>query len=139
MVRHHFSFDTITDSPDAGVLDYQYGSSGQFGTHANKGKVQSGGVFAAWNTAGVMPRGEFLYVKWRLRQSGEIHEDKVDLQSRLPADITNHRIHFMVKGPQLYIYLISPETEKRPAASPLGPLRMYGDLKQIQIYPDQAK
>jgi len=56
MVKHHFSFDTIVDSPDVEVLDYQYGSSGQFGTHANKERVKLRQVFPAWNTAGVMPK-----------------------------------------------------------------------------------
>jgi len=72
MVKHSFSFDTRIDSPDAEVLDYQYGSSGQFGTHANKEMVQRGRVFGQWNTTGVMPKGEFLYVKWRLKSSGEV-------------------------------------------------------------------
>jgi len=139
MVKHSFSFDTFVDSPDAEVLDYQYGSSGQFGTHANKEAVQLGRKFGQWNTTGVMPRGEFLYVKWRLKPSGQVYEDKVDLTTRLPADITNHRIHFVIKGAQLYVYLISPETEKRPPSWPAGPLRMYRDLKQHQIYPDQPK
>lgn len=78
-VNHSFSFNTINDSPDAEVLDYQYGGSGQFGTHANKERVQLGQVFPQWNTSGAMPRGEFLYVKWRLKRSGEVYEDKVDL------------------------------------------------------------
>jgi hypothetical protein len=137
MVKHHFSFNTIVDSPDAEVLDYQYGSSGQFGTHANKERVQLGQVFPQWNTAGVMPRGEFLYVKWRLKSSGKVYEDKVDLTTRLPADITDHRIHFVIKGAQLYVYLISPE--RRPASSPAGPVKTYAYLKQYQIYPDPAK
>ncbi len=137
MVDHSFSFNTIKDSPDAEVLDYQYGSSRQFGTHANKEKVQLGQVFLQWNTTGVMPRGEFLYVKWRMKQSGEVYEDTVDLRARLPADMTDHRIHFVIKGSQLYVYVISPE--KLPGSSPPGPLRTYRDLKQLQIYPDPSK
>lgn len=137
MVNHHFSFNTIVDSPDAEVLDYQYGSSRQFGTHADKEMVQLGKVFPAWNTYGAMPRGEFLYVKWRIKPSGEVYEDKVDLTTRLPADITDHRIHFVIKGPQLYVYLISPE--KRPVSMPAGPVKTYAYLKQHRIYPDPAK
>ncbi len=133
MVQQSFSFDTLHDSPDAEVLDYQYGSTRQMGIAAEKGYVEKGRVFRRWNTSGVYPRGEFLYVKWRLKSSGQIYEDKVDLRSRLPADITNHRIHFVINGQQLYIYLISPE--KRPAGEPPGPLRLYSGLKQYQIYP----
>jgi hypothetical protein len=137
MFKHSFEFDTPVDSPDAEVLDYQYGSRRQFGTHADKEKVQLGRTFHQWGISGVMPRGEFLYVKWRLKSSGQVYEDKVNLTTRLPADITDHRIHFVIKGSQLYVYLISPE--KRAASSPPGPLRMYSDLKQYQIYPDPTK
>lgn len=56
-----------------------------------------------------MPRGDTLYVKWRIKASGAVHEDTVDLRKRMPSDITDHRIHFVVKGPQLYVYLISPQ------------------------------
>ena len=141
MVRHSFSFITIVDSPDAEVLDFQYGSSRQFGTHANKERVQLGQVFPQWSISGVMPKGEFLYVKWRLKSSGQVYEDKVDLTTRLPADITGYGIHFVIKGTQLYVYLIPP-----PGVWPAGAIAraMKEDaaasyLKQHQIYPDPTK
>ncbi len=137
MVNHHFSFDALEDSPDIEVLDYQYGNGRQFGTHAEKERVALGQVFSGWNTYGAMPRGEFLSVKWRIKQSGQVYEDRVDLTHRLPADIAEFRIHFVIKGSQLYIYLISPD--KRPASLPVGPVRAYEYQKQDQIYPDQSK
>jgi len=84
-----------------------------------------------------MLRGDFLYVKWRIKSTGQVYEDTVDLRRRLPADITDHRIHFIVKGPQLYVYLITPE-RRPPDMPPNGP-RPYQYLKTITIYPDQAK
>lgn len=141
--RHSFSFDTLYDAPDAEVLDYQYGTSRQFGTHADNERVALGQVFRAWDTTGAMPRGEFLIVKWRIKNPGNpsqyigYYEDQVDLRKRLPADITGHRVHFVIKGPQLYVYLISPGLKL--ASEPAGPVRMYPSRKQIQIYPDQPK
>ena len=132
LVRHSFEFGTIRDSPNAVVLDYQYGSSKQFGMRANPEMVQLGRTFGQWRIHGGMPRGEFLFVKWRLLPSGEEYEDHVELRQRLPADITDHRIHFVVRGSQLYLYVISPEHVRRPAGSPPGPIKMYGDLQQIQ-------
>jgi len=98
------------------------------------------------NTSGPMLRGDFLYVKWRVKNRmkpseyiGQF-EDKVDLRTRLPADITNFGIHFVVKDAQLYVYLIPP-----PGVWPAGALRstapatMSAYLKQHQIYPDQPK
>jgi len=136
MVRHSFSFNTIVDSPGAEVLDYQYGGSGLFGMHANKDKVRLGKVFPAWSTSGVMPKGEFLYVKWRLKSSDQVYEDKVDLTTRLPADITDYGIHFVIRGPQLFVYLIPP-----PGVWPAGAMKLAAAayLKQHQIYPYQAK
>lgn len=139
---HSFSFDTRHDSPDAEVLDYQYGSSRQFGTYADQERVAMGQVFPSDNIFGAMPRGDFLYVKWRIKNRTKpweyigTYEDKVDLKTRLPADITGLRVHFVIKGSQLYVYLISP-----PDGHPLpaGPVRQYSSQKQVQIYPDQPK
>lgn len=143
---HSFSFDTRHDSPDVEVLDYQYGSSRQEGTHANKERIAMGEDFRAENTSGPMPRGDFLYVKWRIKnrmKPGEYighYEDKVDLRTRLPADITDCGIHFVVKGAQLYVYLIPPPgVWPAGALRPTAPARMSAYLKQHQIYPDQPK
>ncbi|MHB8848806.1 MAG: hypothetical protein ACYC43_10225 [Burkholderiales bacterium] len=108
MFVQDFSFDTINDSPDVDVLDYRYGSTTQFGTHADPERVALGEVFGQRQISGAMPRGDFLYVKWRIKQSGKIYEDKVDLRNRLPADMTNYGIHFVIKGSQLYVFLFPP-------------------------------
>ena len=140
-VFHSFSFNTLRESPDVEVLDYQYGSNDHVGTKADPGRVKTGEVFPAWGTAGAYPRGEFLFVKWRMKQSGEVHEDKVDLTRLLPAHIEHHGIHFVIRGAQLVVYLIPP-----PGVFPSHALQMassdkrYADyLKQHQIYPPQAK
>jgi hypothetical protein len=147
MVMHSFSFDAQRDSPDVEVLDYQYGGSGVFGTHADKERIALGQIFPADNIAGVMPRGEFLYVKWRIKESGQIYEDKVDLRPRLPADIEGLNIHFVIRGRQLYVFLTWPwdgkPWEKEPVQNryvpvPGGVKRFQGS-KQVQIYPDQPK
>ena len=136
MVMHSFSFSGIWDSPDVEVLDYQFGSSGNASTLPYKSLVQHGKTFGQWITCGVMPRFEFLYVKWRLKASGQVYEDKVDLTTRLPADITNCGIHFVIKGAQLYVYLIPPPgVWPARAMKPSAPAY----LKQHQVYPDQAK
>ena len=141
MFFHSFSFSTIHDSPDVEVLDYQYGGSGIQATYAPKERVAKGEVFGQDLMAGVMPRGEFLYVKWRLKETGQVYEDKVDLRNRLPADITNYEIHFAIKGPQLYIYAMPPPGRwpavwlRNPVISP----EIEALLKKHQIYPDPAK
>lgn len=152
MVNHSFTFDTIRDSsdgkhPEAEILDYQYGSSGQFATYANKEAIKLGMTFKQEGIRGSMARGEFLYVKWRDISSGQIFEDKVDLRSCLPDDIENLDLHFVVKGPQLYVFLIYPwdgqpweqEPHKNKFAPVPGGVKRFEGSKQVQIYPDQPK
>lgn len=132
---HAFSFDAVRESPDAEVLNYRYGDSRMLAAHAQEGDLQRGTVRQGTNINGPMLRGDFLYVKWRIKRSGKEYEDRVDLRSLLPADIQDHRIHFVIKGPQLYVYLISPERNPPdwPTYDPPG----YTHKKTYQIYPNQ--
>ena len=121
------------DSPGIEILDYRYGDSKLAGVRARV--PAKGGSVAQWTTTvGSMRRGDELYVKWRIKKTGEIREETVDLRSRLPANIARHRIHFIVRDTQLFIYLISPD--KHTDTDPLGPLPMYADRKVATIYPD---
>lgn len=137
MVNHSFSFDARHDSPDIEVLDYQYGDGTQFGTHADKERILLGENFPSDDISGVMPRGDTLYVKWRDKHTHHVYEDKVDLKHRLPRDITDMRIHFLINGSQLYVYLIYPGL--KDASVPEGPVKTYRHQKQVQIYPDLPK
>lgn len=82
-----------------------------------------------------MLRGDSLYVKWRVKSSGRVYEDTVDLRNRLPRDIKDHRIYFVIKGEQLYVYLISPQ--RRPSDVPPNGPGMYRHRIVKTIYPDQ--
>lgn len=136
LVNHTFEFDAGWESPDIEVLYYQYGNSKLVGVRPPDWVVKDtpqGGT----GVTGPMLRGDFLYVKWRIKATGEVLEDKVDLKDRLPRDIEHHRIHFVVKGRQLYVYLISPKPNPNPWMEP--PLKMYSNLKVDEIYPVQPK
>ncbi len=133
VVPHAFSFDTSQDGQDGEVLDYRYGDS-KLPVRAPESYVKKGQVFRQNSVNGPMLRGDSLYVKWRTRDSGKIYEDTVDLRKRLPADIREHRIHFQVKGGQLYVYLISPETMPSGQFS-TGPSMFKREVVKT-IYPD---
>ena len=137
MYSHSFSFDLRKISPDVEVLDFQYGNSNQTATCAYKPGVARGEYYLQHGISGFMPRGEFIYLKWRSKSTGQVYEDKVDLKDRLPADMTNYTVTFFMKGSQLYVYLISPVEDRRPASWPKGPIRMYDHLKEYQLYPGQ--
>jgi hypothetical protein len=88
-------------------------------------------------TSGEMSRGDDLYVKWRIKATGQVLEETVDLRSRLPADIVDHKVYFDIEGPQLYVYLITPL--RRDAGTPPNGPRMYWHMKTLTLYPDTAK
>lgn len=149
MIRHNFSFNTITDSadgrhPEAEVIDYQYGANGVSGTTADREKVSLGRPYYGMNTGGLMPRGEFLYVKWRILATGEVFEDRVDLSTRLPKELEGLYLHFVVRGPQLFVFLIYPwdgkpweEESYRTEFQPIpGGVKRFNGHKHLQLYPD---
>lgn len=153
VIEHAFGFDARWDSPDVEVLDFRYGDSKLPGVRNPDWVLAKGESFQTANTNGPMLVGDSLYVKWRIRSSGDVYQDTVDLRHRLPMDIKDHRIYFIAKGPQLYVYLISPEKLTPNPCPSRDELRRLGNsdtpadrifsrycnLKIITIYPDKDK
>ncbi|MDO8652167.1 MAG: hypothetical protein Q7R66_08265 [Undibacterium sp.] len=135
-VSHGFSYDAIRDSPDIEILDYAYGNEYAM-TRAPDWQKENGTVKQGGGITGAMPRGGSLFVKWRVKATGVEYQDTVDLRHRLPANIRDHKIHFIVRNTQLFIYLITPERRKENEAKN-GPAS-YGHRKVITIYPGQPQ
>ncbi|MBC7609788.1 MAG: hypothetical protein H7228_09480 [Polaromonas sp.] len=77
---------------------------------------------------GDMRPDDDLYVKWRLKDTGKVYEDTVDLRSRLPRSIKNQSIYFIIDGEQLYVYLISFETVREDAYPEETLEKMYAEM-----------
>lgn len=148
LVNHSFSFDARWDSPDIEILEYRYGD--YLMTRAPAYQVKEGRIGQQSNVHGAMARGDSLYVKWKIKSSGVVHEDTVDLRERLPRDMTDHRIYFVVDDHQLRVFLISPEkvsgrcpADMALAARTMEPrdrvFRLYCDRQISTIYPDKTK
>jgi hypothetical protein len=131
ITNHSFAFDARQDSPDIQILDYRYGDSEQPSVRADGNDVKAERVRQYVGISGDMLRGDFLYVKWRVKSSGRRYEDTVDLKSRLPRDIVKNEIYFIVQGAQLFVYLVTPEL-RAPATEPSGP-REYQHRKVITL------
>ena len=133
IVDHSFGFDALVDSPGIRILDYRYGESKAPGARNPDFLVREGRSLQRISISGPMKRAESLYVKWQILSDGSVHEDIVDLRKRLPNDLTDWKVYFLVNGPQLYVYLISrvPGPGNFP---PNGP-RTYRDRKVLTIYP----
>ncbi len=135
-VNQSFSFDT-QESPDIEILDYFYGTPNCPSITNPKEFREQGKCLQRDSSYGPLRRYENLYVKWRIKHSGQVYEDAVDLRHRLPTDMTNHELHFTVKQTKLYVYLITPE--RRPVDMlPNGPKETQ-HLKTLTIYPDQPE
>ena len=136
VVDHSFGFDTRRAVPAVEVLNYQYGDSAMTGTRPPKWALNDGKPFYFEGVTGPIHVADFLYVKWRIKETGEIFERNIDLRHRLPRDIKDHKVYFDIKGPLLFIYLISPERLPRGESNGL-PIYWYYKMKTI--YPDQPK
>lgn len=133
LVYHSFGFDMLADSPDAELLDYRYGTSMQPGARPSEWSLKQGKIRQYAGTTGEMVLGDSLYAKWRNKSTGEVLEDTVPLSGRLPGDITNHQVYFVIEGRQLHVYLISPDF--RPRDFPVIGPKKYRDFKVYAIYP----
>ena len=147
VVNHGFEFNAKMDSPDVQVLDYEYSTrkpskEAYLGIGGNRISQQTG-------IYGGFPVGDFIYMKWRIRSTGEVFEDRVNLRGRLPSDISDHKIYCVIDGKQLYVLLIDSETRKKiskeeidrytaEATNPLGNVLRYTITRKSvrQIYPD---
>ncbi|WPB56480.1 hypothetical protein [Xylophilus sp. GOD-11R] len=111
--RHAFSFDGWFDkwADTVDLLEFAYGDKYAM---VKRTVAQDGGnVGYSWNVNGSMPIGEFLFVKWRLKSTGELFQNKVDLRGSLPVNMTDHRVTFVIDGRELFVYLVTPVPKAR--------------------------
>ena len=137
VVDHSFGFDALIDSPGIRILDHRYGDSKFPGASNPEHMLKLGEPLQRTGISGPMRRPDSLYVKWLVRSENKTYEDTVDLRKRLPRDIRDLKVYFVVLGPQLHVYLIYPGS-REPGAPPNGPVT-YRNLKVVTIYPDQPK
>ena len=137
LVDHSFGFDVLADSPDAQLLDYRYGTSKQPGARPPEWALREGKVRQQAGVTGEMVLGDSLYVKWRIKSTGEVLEDTVDLNTRLPNDITDHKVYFVIHGREIHVYLVSPDL--RPPGHPVVGPKKYQYFKVYQIYPTSTR
>lgn len=133
IVDHSFEFDALRDSPGVQILDFRYGESTNPGTRNPAYLLRQGRSLQRTSTTGPMERADSLYVKWRVIDENRTYEETVDLRKRLPKDLTDWKVYFVVQGSQLHVYLVSREPRKSGAV-PVGPAR-YQDRTVLTIYP----
>jgi hypothetical protein len=110
LVNHSFSFNgkPYGDkwAATADLLEYSYGD--QYRMVGKKALAPEDSLGPQSGISGPMPVGEFLYVKWRIKATGDVLENRVDLRPLLPKDMTGHELIFVIDSRQLYVYLATP-------------------------------
>lgn len=134
LVPHAFNFDGWNDgwAKQADLLEFSYGD--QYRETQAK-SLDGRSVGSSDGVNGPMPVGEFLYVKWRLKATGEVLEDKVDLRNRLPRDMTDHELTFVIEGRQLYVYIVTPQPVTSKDKAPLLRTWLSRYNRAYEIYP----
>lgn len=133
-VTQGFSCEMWKDGWGAKVslLEYNYGDATPAVHQKSKDGTGLGCVGLVWAS---MPTASFLYVKWRIKSTNEIIEKRVDLRGRLPSNMKDHEVTFVIDDQQLYVYLVTPidTTQNLPKA----PLRTWKSRYQVthEIYP----
>ena len=112
LVPHGFNFNGWYDgwAKEVDLLEYAYGDAYE----PVRGKARDGRAAGVQSGVyGSIPVGEFLYVKWRIKATGEVLEQRVDLRDRLPRDMNEHELTFLIDGRQLYVYIVTPQDQAR--------------------------
>jgi hypothetical protein len=135
-VFHSFEFDNLEGNKDIEILDYQYGDSNMAFTRPDKDYLATGHIQQAARISGMFPVGQFLYVKWRVNSTGKVYNDTVDLKSRLPLSMDHKIVHFEIKGPQLYVYLIKSRHAFHVSSAADCQAKFYAELECTRLYPD---
>lgn len=110
LASHSFNYDGFNDkwADKVDLLAYSYGD--QYPKLRDKAATGSA-LGAQGNVNGPIPVGEFLYVQWRVKATGEVLEQRVDLRDRLPQNMADHGLTFLMDGRQLYVYVTTPAAQ----------------------------
>jgi len=135
-IWHKFEINGWNDgwAKQVDLLEYSYGD--QYHMVRRKAKENDSLGYSS-GVNGPMPVGEFLYVKWRIKETGEIVEDRVDLRDKLARNMFDHGVTFVIEGRQLYVYLVTP-TPKNEYAEPLLKTTKSRYRVTYEIYPNNT-
>jgi hypothetical protein len=112
-VAHGFEFHAGLDSPDIEVIAYRYGSpvdtiGGRIVRTAQDtkdGKDQQGVTIVSAE----MPVGKELYVKWRIKATGQVLEDTANLETTWKRSMEGWVLYFWVNKDKLQVYVMSQD------------------------------
>ncbi|MDH4482721.1 MAG: hypothetical protein QE279_08430 [Rhodoferax sp.] len=150
VVFHSFEFDAQRDSKDIEVLDYMYKTANENIVGNPWTDLRDGTTRQSRGDTGVMPVGETLYVKWKIKSTGEVIEKSIDLKPILPASMKDKKLFFILEKQNIFIYTSShqpvrenftpqewQEIDKSLYGTRLSRRELNATRSMIQIYPSQ--
>ena len=150
VVFHSFEFDAQRDSKDIEVLDYMYKTANENIVGNPWERRQEGRSNQTTGQTGVMTVGETLYVKWKIKSTGEVIEKSIDLKPILPASMKDKKLFFILEKQNIFVYTIShqpvrenftpqewQEIDKNLYGTRLSRRELNATHSMIQIYPSQ--
>lgn len=87
VVFHSFTFDAREYSKDIEVMDYVYKTPNEIIIQNPIERRREGRAQQGEGQTGVMTVGETLYVKWKIKSTGEVVEKTIDLRPLLPKNM----------------------------------------------------
>nr|WP_315490385.1 hypothetical protein [uncultured Rhodoferax sp.] len=146
LVNHQFTFDGRNDGwiTKVDLLEYSYGD--KYREVRDSLEHRDDSLYKGRNSLppltgvrGPMPIGEFMYVKWRIKATGEVLEDRVDLRARLPHDMRDHSLTMVIDDRQLYLYVVTTQAKKTKEETPVLKTWLSNYYLTYQIYPSLTK
>jgi hypothetical protein len=120
---------------DIQILSVYYGIPGCPPNYDSEKILFNGKPMQGTSIHGFISRAWMIYVKWRVKSTSAEYEEKINLQNRLPKDMTRHEVNFKIEVNQLTVYLITPE-RRPPGMAPNDPEETQY-LKTLTIFPVQ--
>jgi hypothetical protein len=131
---HSFEFDAVFEMNDIEIVDFRYGNGPAFPIRTRCMPVSEREDKCLQGTSAnlLTEIGETLWVKWKIKSSGLVFEDTIEIKKLLPKSINGMTIFFIIRDKQLSLYLNT--FQPRPPVWPVYPgVRKSGKI--YQLYP----
>jgi hypothetical protein len=131
---HSFEFDAVFEMNDIEIIDFRYGNGPAFPARTRCRPVSERDNKCLQGTSAnlLTEIGETLWVKWKVKSSGLVYEDTIEIKKLLPKSIKGMTIFFVIRDKQLSLYLNT--MQPRPLDWPVyQAVRKAGKI--YQIYP----
>jgi hypothetical protein len=137
-VAHGFEFHAGLDSPDIEVIAYRYGSpidtiGGRIVRTAQDTKDGKDHTIVSAE----MPVGKELYVKWRIKATGQVLEETANLEAAWKRSMEGWILYFWVNKDKLQVYVMSSRSQRDYFTFEQG--QQVDDYERVAKLPDSMQ